>query len=63
MVLAADIPLDVGIDDACDRVRAWLRSEIDRRLRETVTPDPVELKCDCGEPVAVSVRYATTRRS
>ena len=59
MVLAADIPLDLGIDDACDRVRAWLRSEIDRRLRETVTPEPVELACpDCGEVVDVSASSA-----
>ena len=57
-VLDAGYPYTMGLDDACDNVRRWLRAEVDRRLRETATPDPVELKCDCGEPFHVGARYA-----
>ncbi len=34
MVLAADVDYRLGIDEACENVRVWLRAEVDRRLRE-----------------------------
>ncbi len=34
MVLAADVDYRLGIDEACENVRAWLRAEIEKRLRE-----------------------------
>ena len=40
------------------RIRAYLRREVDLRLRELATAEPLELPCpDCGAPVEVSPSY------
>ncbi len=59
MVLAADIDYRLGIDEACENVRRWLRAEIDRRLREVAKKETVEVVCGvCGEPTDVSTGHA-----
>ena len=51
--------LGSGLEVQCERVRAWLRGEIDKALREVAKGEQVELPCsNCGELVERSESYA-----
>ena len=53
-----------GFDEQVERVRRWLRAEVDRRLRELAKTEPVPFPCPaCGELVEVSTSYHEKVRS
>ena len=59
MVLDAGYPSSMGIDQACENVREWMRQEIDRRLREVAKKERVEVvRRVCGSPTDVSQSHA-----
>lgn len=60
LLLEAGFDVHQGsIDEQCDRVRAWLRAEIDRRMRELARMERVEVVCSsCGEIMDVSPSHA-----
>ncbi len=50
---------DGSFDEQCERVRRWLRAEIDQRLREAAKKERVEVACRiCGAPTDVSQSHA-----
>ena len=59
MVLDAGYDIaDGGFDEQCDRIRAHIRREIAKRLREVAKTDPVAFPCPgCGEDAEVSPSY------
>ena len=55
----ADFFNELGFEGTCERVRVWLRAEVDRRLREVAKAERVEVACrTCGKLTDVSRSHA-----